>query len=147
MKREDETKVLDATVRLVNLDTTDLIEAKTVAFSHVEMKGRVVSCLVAVTKENGIWIYLSRQLYTSIQHEVYARLNNVEYEEYLEMQDYSDARYPEPNSEDLKAFFSQFKAEFMPLRSITDYTIPNAAAFTTNAEPVGHVYICSPLSL
>ena len=117
-----------------------------VAFSHTRVNGIVRACIVASCPENGIWIYLSNMLYSSIQHEVYARLSGVEYEEYLEMQDYADARYPEPSSQDLRTFFARFMGEFMPIEDIKAPKNPTATATAlpdvagrSNATPIGYV--------
>lgn len=120
-----------------------------VASTHIRVNGIVVACLVAVCPENGTWVYISRNLYASLMHEVYARLNGVEYEDYLEGQDYHDARYPEPTQKDLKQFFFKFFGEFMPINNIVLPVHKSqsevAASPNANASPVGYMVICEPL--
>lgn len=131
-------------------DTEGIVNADAVTYAPIEINGIVHRCLVAVSSEGGVWIYPEKKLYTNLEHEVYARLNGVEYQEYLEMQDYAEARYPEPSREDLARFFARFRAEFMPLRSIITPALPlpncsSPAGFIPNAEPLGYlVAIPSP---
>lgn len=144
-------KTLQAKI-IMGDDYQGIIEDAVVGYSHIEINGVLYRCLVAVSATGGVWIYPEKKFYTNLQHEVYARLNDVEYQEYLEMQDYAEARYPEPTAEDLCRFFLKFREEFMPLRSITApaYPLPNitqpaAAGFAPNAEPLGYlVAIPSP---
>lgn len=120
-----------------------------VAATHIRVNGIVVAALVAVCPENGTWVYLSRNLYASLMHEIYARLNGTEYQDYLEAEDYGDARYPEPTQKDLKQFFAKFVGEFMPINNIVlPVQKPEseaAAAPNANASPVGYMVICEPL--
>ena len=128
-----------------------LVAPSFVDYSHTRVNGIVVACLVAVCPENGTWVYISRNLYASLKHEVYARLNNVEYEDYLEGQDYHDARYPEPTQKDLKAFFTRFIGEFMPISNIIlPVQMPEgetAAEPSSNATPVGYMVFAEPLNV
>lgn len=147
------TKIKTLKAQIIMGDDHDgSIEDAIVGYSHITIDGIVLRCLVAVSDTGGVWIYPEKKFYTNLQHEIYARLNDVEYEEYLEMQDYADARYPEPTSEDLKMFFQKFRAEFLPLRSINTPALPlpniaqpAVAGFASNAEPLGYfVDIPSP---
>lgn len=144
-------KTLKAQIIMGN-DHPGFIKDASVGYSHIEIDGKIYRCLVAVSDQGGVWLYPEKKFYANLQHEVYARLNGVEYEEYLEMQDYADARFPEPSREDLALFFARFRAEFMPLRSIITpaLPLPNISSpavngFLPNAEPLGYmVAIPSP---
>ena len=126
------------------IDAKDAVTADVVSYSHIEINGVVHACLIVIDADGGVWIYPEKKLYNNIRHEVYARLNEVEYQEYLEMDDYAEARYPEPTTADLQRFFAEFRSEFMPLRSITLPTRKPAPSFASNAEVLGTVFACSP---
>lgn len=142
------TKIKTLKAQIVMGDDQDgMIEDAILGYSHITIDGIVHRCIVAVSATGGVWIYPEKKFYTNLQHEVYARLNDIEYEEYLEMQDYADARYPEPGAEDLKTFFQKFRAEFLPLRSINTPALPlpniaqpAGAGFASNAEPLGYFF-------
>lgn len=142
--KEQEIKILTASVKHSAEANSDAAAIQA-AYSHIQRNGIVYACVVAITAEDGVWFYLERKLYTSLRHEVYARLNGVEYEDYLEMDDYAEARYQEPNEEALKSFFLKFRQDFMPLRGIVDHTIvqqPKAHP-SSNAEYVGDLVVFS----
>ncbi len=142
--KQEEIKILTATVRRTAEEITEAIAVQA-GYSHLQLNGVVYACVVAITEENGVWFYLERKLYTSLRHEVYARLNEVDYQDYLEFDDFAEARYPEPTEEDLKDFFVKFRQDFMPLRGIVDHTVPapQPLANASNAELLGDIVVIS----
>jgi len=143
--KQETIKILTASVKQSAEANSDAVAIQA-AYSHIQRNGIVYACVVAITAEDGVWFYLERKLYTSIRHEVYARLNSIEYQDYIEFDDYAEARYPEPGSEELKAFFQKFRQDFMPLKGIFDHTIPAQqpkAHPTSNAEYVGELVVFS----
>lgn len=141
-------KIMNATVirSAESVSDTDVTHAD---YSHIQRNGIVYACVVAITPNDGVWFYLERKIFASLKHEVYARLNGVDYEDYLELEDYAEARYPEPEPEELKQFFLKYRQEFMPLRGIVDHTVPQAipsANQVGNAHYVGDLIISSPVN-